>query len=367
MADPRVVNLAKVLVGYCCEVQPGDLVSISGMPPAKPLLREVYRETLRAGGHPYLFVSLDGIDQLFLSEANEDQLKHVSKVSEMINAEFDARIAVRAQSNTRELSQVEPARQSIQAKAYTKVTETFMSRSASRELMWVSTLYPTEAYAQDAEMSLEEFENYVYATTFADRDDPVKEWQEIHNEQQRLVEWFVGKQEVRAVGPNVDMSLSIEGRRFENADGKKNMPDGEIFTSPVEDSVNGWVRFTYPAVAQGREMESVELRFERGRVVHAKATKGEAFLLALLDTDPGARYLGEWAIGTNKQITRFIKNILFDEKIGGTIHMAIGAGYPETGSLNKSAIHMDMICDMRQGGQLLVDGELIYDSGEFKI
>lgn len=206
MADPRVVRLARVLVEYCCEVQPGDLVSISGMPPAKPLLQEIYQETLRA-----------------------------------------------------------------------------------------------------------------------------------------------------------------EGRKFENADGKKNMPDGEIFSGPVEDSVNGWVRFTYPAVTQGREIEGVELRFDAGKVVEAKASKGEAFLLALLDTDPGARYLGEWAIGTNKMINRFVKNILFDEKIGGTIHMAIGAGYPETGSLNKSAIHMDMICDMRKGGQLIVDGELIYDSGEFKI
>jgi aminopeptidase len=262
---------------------------------------------------------------------------------------------------------VDPARQSARAKAMTELMEAFMRRGASGELQWVSTLYPTDAYAQDAEMSLEEFEQYVFATTYADTPDPVAEWRKIHDEQQRLVDWLAGKRTVEVKGPDVELSLSIEGRQFENSDGTKNMPSGEIFTGPVEDSVNGWVRFTYPAVTRGREIEGVELHFERGRVTKATARKGEQFLLAVLDTDPGARYLGEWAIGTNKKIDRFIKNILFDEKIGGTIHMAIGAGYPETGSLNKSAIHMDMICDMRQGGQIRVDDELIYDSGEFTI
>jgi aminopeptidase len=189
----------------------------------------------------------------------------------------------------------------------------------------------------------------------------------IRKQQQRLVDWMVGKRQVVARGPNVDMRLSIDGRTFENADGRKNMPSGEIFTGPVEDSVNGWVRFTYPAVDYGREMDGIEFQFENGKVVKATAEKNEEFLLAQLDTDEGARYLGEWAIGTNKKINRFIKNILFDEKIGGTIHMAVGSGYPETGSKNKSAIHMDLICDMREGGQIFVDDELIYESGEFII
>jgi aminopeptidase len=228
-------------------------------------------------------------------------------------------------------------------------------------------MFPTNAFAQDAEMSLEEFEDYVYRTTYADTGDPIAAWQAVHDRQQRLVDWLKGKKDVVVKGPNVDMTLSIDGRTFINSDGKHNMPSGEIFTGPVEDSVNGWVRFTYPAVTHGREVEGIELRFEDGRVVEATAEKNEAFLLSQLDTDPGARYLGEWAIGTNEMIDRFIRNILFDEKIGGTIHMAVGAGYPETGSQNKSAVHWDMICDMRDGGQILVDGELFYDSGEFRI
>jgi aminopeptidase len=245
--------------------------------------------------------------------------------------------------------------------------QTFMRRSAAGEFRWVGTLYPTEAYAQDAEMSFADFEDYVYATTYADTDDPVAEWTRLHDMQQRLVDWLEGKSTVVVEGPHVDMTLSIDGRTFVNSDGRHNMPSGEIFTGPVEDSVNGWVHFTYPAVTQGREVDGVRLRFERGRVVEAHAEKNEAFLLSQLDTDEGARVLGEWAIGTNKKIDRFIKNILFDEKIGGTIHMAVGAGYPETGSTNKSAIHWDMICDMRDGGRITVDGTPFYESGEFLI
>jgi aminopeptidase len=216
-------------------------------------------------------------------------------------------------------------------------------------------------------MSLEEFEDYVYSTTYADSEDAIAAWLKVHDEQQRLVDWLAGKKHVEVRGPEVELTLSIEGRTFVNSDGKRNMPSGEIFTSPVEESVNGWVRYTYPAVLRGREVEGIELHFEDGKVVKASAKKNEGYLLKMLDTDPGARYLGEFAVGTNKKINRFIKNILFDEKIGGTIHTAVGYGFPEAGTKNKSAIHWDMICDMRDGGQIFVDGELFYESGEFKI
>jgi aminopeptidase len=216
-------------------------------------------------------------------------------------------------------------------------------------------------------MSLADFEDYVYGAMFADAEDAVAAWQTIHDEQQRLVDWLQGKRRVEVKGPNVDLTLSIDGRTFVNSDGHHNMPSGEIFTGPVEDSANGWVRFTYPAVTAGREVDGIELRFEQGRVVAATAAKNEDFLLSQLDSDAGARYLGEWAIGTNRKINRYIKNILFDEKIGGTIHMAVGAGYPETGSRNESAIHWDMICDMRDGGEIRVDDELLYRAGEFLI
>jgi aminopeptidase len=367
MPDPRVVNLARTLVEYSTGVRPRDHVAILGGPAAAPLIREVYRHVLRAGGHPYVFSAPDGLDRLMFDEASDDQLQHVSRVDQMVRGEFDDFISIGAATNTRGLANVDPARQQLRQKAYAPLMETYMRRSATGELRWVGTLYPTNAYAQDAEMSLAEFEDYVYGATYADRDDPVAEWQAIHIFQQRLVDWLAGKKQVAVKGPNVDLTLSIEGRTFINSDGRHNMPSGEIFTGPVEDSANGWVRFSYPAITGGREVSGIELWFEQGRVVKATAEKNEPFLLSQLDTDPGARYLGEWAIGTNQKINRFIKNILFDEKIGGTIHMAVGAGYPETGSVNKSAIHWDMICDMRNGGQIFVDGELIYESGEFMI
>jgi aminopeptidase len=366
MTDLRVTNLARILVQYSTKIKPKDRVAIIGQPAAAPLIQELYREVLHAGGFPHSLITLDRLEHLFFAEANDEQLQYVSPFTKMVYEEFEAMISIGSQLNTRALTNIDPSRQSLRARSHADLIKTFMERSASKEMKWVSTLFPTQAYAQDAEMSLTEFENYVYRTTFADTDDPVAEWQKIHGFQQTLVDWFVGKKhEVK--GPDVDLQLSIEGRTFENADGEYNMPDGEIFTGPIEDSANGWVRFTYPAVHRGVEVEGVELKFKKGKVVKASAKKNEDFLLKMLDTDPGARYLGEFAIGTNIKVDRFIKNILFDEKIGGTIHMAVGSGYPETGSKNESAIHWDMICDMREGGQIIVDGELMYESGEFKI
>jgi aminopeptidase len=367
MTDSRVENLAKILVQYSTDVQPGQRVAIYGSPLAAPLVREVYREVLRAGGYPYALIELDGLEEILFEVANDDQLNHVSCLEEMVCGEFEVLVSILGQANTRNLSSADPEKQRIRARAHSDLMETYMRRSASKELKWCLTMYPTNAYAQDAEMSLAEFEDYVYSTTYADTEDPVGEWRKISAMQQRLVDWLVGKKHVEVKSPNCDLTLSIEGRTFENADGTHNMPSGEIFTGPVEDSVNGWIHFTYPAVTQGREVDGIALTFENGRVVEATAQKNEAFLLSQLDTDEGARYVGEFAIGTNKKIDHFIKSILFDEKIGGTIHMAVGAGYPETGSQNKSAIHWDMICEMKDGGEIRVDGELFYRSGEFVI
>ncbi|NIS81297.1 MAG: aminopeptidase [Anaerolineales bacterium] len=375
MTDYRVENLARILVQYSTKIRPKDRVAILGQPAATPLIREVYREVLRAGGYPYVLLAsvpthmpgLADLGYLLLSEGNDDQLQHVNPFTKMVMENFDARIVIQCSTNTRSWSQVDPTRLTLRSNAHKDVIKTYRERSASGELRWVSTLFPTTAYAQDAEMSLTEFEDYVYATTYADTEDPVAEWNAIHEYQKRPIDWLAGKKEISVTGPNIDLKLSIEDRKFLNADGSKNMPSGEIFTSPVEDSINGWVRFTYPAVRRGREVNGIELRFENGKVVEASAEKGEDYLLAMLDTDPGARYIGEFAIGTNKKIDRFIKSILFDEKIGGTIHMAIGYGFAEAGSKNESSVHWDMICDMQNGGKITVDGVLFYDSGEFKI
>jgi aminopeptidase len=375
MSDPRIDNLAKILVQYSTKIKPGEQVAIESRAVAFPLVRAIFREVLHAGGHPYVLMAgspsympgLADLDTVLLAEGSDDQLQHVNPFAKMVMEEFDARIVVLSSENTRAWSNLDPSRFAMVTRAHTGVIKIYKERSASGALKWVGTLYPTEAYAQDAEMSLGEFEDYVYGTTYADTDDPIGAWNAIHEMQQVWVDWLAGKKMVQVRGPNIDLELSIEGRSFINSDGTRNMPSGEIFTSPVEHSTSGWARFTYPVAYRGREVDGVEFHFENGRVVKASAKKNEAFLLSMLDTDAGSRYLGEFAIGTNKKINRFIKNILFDEKIGGTIHMAIGFGFPEVGSKNESAIHWDFICDMRDGGQIFVDGELLYDSGEFKV
>lgn len=371
MADPRVSKLAQILVNYSVKVKQGDLVYIRGFEyslEAMPLIREVYREILRAGGHPHVtLMREESLDYIFFSEASEAQLSHVDPLRDYVIRNFDGEIIIMGNSNTRYLSGVDPQRQSKYHKTYSELMKLKMQRSASGDFRWVGTLIPTSGVAQDAEMSLEEFEEFVFRATYADSEDPIKEWRRIHSEQQSLVDYLQGKSLITVKGPDVDLSLSIGGRSFINCDGTYNMPDGEVFTSPVEDSLNGWVRFMYPAIESGREVEDIELYFEDGKVVKATAKKNEAFLQTMLKTDSGASYVGEFAFGTNKNINRFIKNILFDEKIGGTIHMALGAGFPETGGKNESAIHWDMICNMRDGGQVFVDDELFYESGEFKI
>jgi len=367
VADYRVENLAKIIVGYSLRVKPKDRVAVTGSTLAEPLMLAIQREVLRAGGHPHLFPSFPGGEFIRFSESNDDQLDFVSPVLKMVLEEFECLASLYSMANTCALTNIDPAKQGRVAKAQAEVMKRYMERTAKGEFNWTVTMFPTNAHAQDAEMSLAEFEDFVYSTMYADTDDPVREWRRIHDEQQRYVDWLAGKNEVVVKGPNVDLHLSIKDRPFINSDGKKNMPSGEVFTSPIEDSVEGWIRFTYPAIRLGREVEGVELKIEEGKIIEATAKKNEAFLLEMLEVDEGARYVGEFAIGMNKRINRFIKNILYDEKIGGTIHLALGAGFEEVGGKNKSGIHWDMICDMRDGGQIFVDDELFYESGEFKI
>ena len=336
MTDQRVINLAQTLVNYCVTVKEDDLVGIIATPLATPLVQEVLREVLRQGGNPYLLpysvplptLAYEGLEQIFFEEASKKQLKHEDRFWKTLNEDFDVRIFILSEYDTQSIKDVSPERLTIRRQAYKPIFDTYFERMSSGDLRRVSTLYPTQAYADDAGMSLKEFEDYVYGTTFSDSEDPVGEWKRMKEEQQVLVDWLKGKKEVQVRGPHIDLDLSIEGRTFINSDGKQNMPSGEIFTGPVEDSVNGWVRFTHPCILTGKEVDGVELHFEAGKVVKASAEKNQDFLLSMLDIDQGARYLGEFAIGTNKKINRFIKKILYDEKIGGTIHMALGQGYP---------------------------------------
>ncbi|KAB8141171.1 aminopeptidase [Chloroflexia bacterium SDU3-3] len=367
MADPRMEKLAATLVNYCVAVKPGDWVVVNGDVIALPLVTEVVREVVKAGGNPTITLSDSRLTEARLEHASDEQLSWISPFEDIIAEKVDCTIGISAPSNTRALTGIDPRKMQIYQKAARQGSGKRMQRSAEGTWRWTITQYPCEAFAQDADMSLRAYEDFVYAATFADQPDPIACWTDIRQSQQRLVDWLKGKREVVVRGPNIDMTLSIDGRSFINSDGKRNMPSGEIFTGPVEQSVNGWVNFTYPAIRGGREVEGVQLEFKDGKVVSAKASKNEDYLISQLDSDEGSRYLGEFAFGTNYGIKQFTKSILFDEKIGGSLHMAVGAGYPETGSRNRSSVHWDFICDMRQDSEVLIDGELFYKNGEFQI
>ncbi len=367
MSDPRVDKLAEMLVNYSVAVKPGEKVAITGDSLAEPLIKAVYREVIKAGAFPYPHINLNGMDEIFYKYANTEQLKHIPPPYEIITNTYDVRIACYAQQNTKALSSVEPEKVAVFNRARTHLLNTMMKRSAAGEFKWTLTMYPNNACAQDAEMSLDEYEDFVYGACMPDIEDPVGYWKRFSRWQDKIVKWLDGKKQVHVTAPGTDLKLSIEGRKFINCDGHYNVPDGEVFTGPVEDSLEGYVYFSYPAIYDGREVTGVKLWFEKGKVVKATAEKNEEFLLKQLDIDEGARRIGEFAIGTNEGIKRFTREILFDEKIGGSFHMALGAGYPETGSVNESGIHWDMVCDLRSGGQIRVDNELMYENGKFVI
>lgn len=367
MTDTRIQKLARILVDHSTAVRPGDRVAIESLTFAEPLVREVYRQVLDRGGFPHILLHLPDEDEIFFAHAKDPQLDFTPTFQMTVADEFDVYIRARSDMNTRALTNVDPARQARLQKAMAPIRNMLMKRGGEKTLRWVLTQYPTPAFAMEAEMGIQEYEDFVYRACHADDStpDPVAYWQGVQQEQAKIVNRIEGRDRVELRGPHVDLSLSIKGRKFRNSSGQHNMPDGEIFTGPVEDSINGWVKYSFPAVTQGRVVDGIELQFENGRVIKASAEKNEEFLLKMLDADEGARYVGEFAIGTNFEINRFTRNILFDEKIGGTFHMAVGAGYPETGSKNTSVIHWDMIGGLQEDSEILVDGEVFYRNGEF--
>jgi aminopeptidase len=366
MSDPRITKMAQVLVHYSLKLKPGEKFRLQTTPLAEELALAVYKEAILAGVHITVQVSIPGASEIFFKYASDSQLQFISPISRIITETWDADLYIMADHNTRELSGVDPARISIFRKAHADLWKHFYERAAKNELKWTLTVCPTNAMAQEADMSLADYQDFVFGACLLDKDDPVTAWKELGKQQSRYIQWLDGKEEVIIKGENVDLTFSIKDRTFENCDGLYNFPDGEIATSPVEDSANGYIRFSYPAIYLGQEIKDIELWFEDGKVVKEKAGKGQDLLTKTLNTDDGARYLGEWGIGTNYGIQRFTKNMLFDEKIGGTIHLAVGAGLPETGGKNNSGIHWDMLCDMKES-EVRVDGELFYKDGDFVI
>lgn len=367
MIDPRVVNLATILVGYSTKVGEGETCVIEAPTAAEPLVAAVYERVLRAGGNPVVSLSFEGQTPTYYGEASDAQLEWISPLSEWAAEEADCRIAIGADTNTRQLSQVPPERQMKRQAATRGLMQRTMARAAEGSHRWVYTIFPTNAYASDAEMSLREFEDFYFHACLADDPDPLGAWKHASEECHRLADWIDGREEVHITAPGTDIKLGIAGRKFIPCDGEHNMPDGEFFTGPIEDSVEGEVSFHLPAVIGGREVAGVHLRFEAGKVVDASAERGEEYLINMLDTDEGARRLGELGIGTNYGIDRGTRDVLLDEKIGGTVHLAVGASYPESGGTNDSAVHTDMVCDLRQGGRLEVDGELLQENGTFAV
>ena len=366
MRDPRLEKLADVLVNYSVGVHAGQSVRLSGSPVARPLIAELYRKVLQAGGHPLVRVTPDELGEIFYKTASDEQLKYFSPIAIYEIEHIDCTIGIWADENTKALTQCDPRRIGVSQAARKQYMEVFLRRAAEGSLHWTGTQFPTQAAAQDAEMSLAEYEDFVFKAGLLDRPDPVAEWKRLSERQQRLADALNGRSDYHVVAANgTDVRMSVSGRRWINCDGHENFPDGEVFTGPVLDSVNGRIHFSFPAVHHGREVQDVKLVFKDGKVIDASASKGADFLLSMLDTDAGSRFLGECAIGTNYQIRRYTRNTLFDEKIGGTVHFALGSGYPETGNANQSGLHWDMVVDLRGGGFIEIDGSKINVDGRF--
>lgn len=361
MTDDLIARWASLLVDYCLRVEPGETIAICSELEARPLVEACHREVVRRGAHPLVRVDLPGLAEFFVANAGEDQLAHLSPVSVREAEVADGRIRISAETDTRSMSGVDPSRQAIVDRARAPL------RSLAGRKRWVLTQYPTAAYAADAKMGRDDYEAFVASAMFLDRDDPVAAWQALGLRQAGLVEFLSGVSEVRIEGTGSDLTLAVGGRTWINSDGRRNMPSGEVFTGPVEDGARGRLRCSFPVCRGGRELVGIGLEFEAGEVVSARAEEGEEYLLAMLGLDPGARRLGELGIGLNPGIDRFTGSILYDEKIGGTVHLALGQSYAETGGTNASALHWDLIVDLRAGGRVTADGRVVMQDGRWLV
>jgi len=353
MVDARIKKLANILVNHSIKIKKGDVIEVSGGEKAKPLLLELSKLILKKGALPRLNVGLEGSSYVYFKYASEEQLKQFPKIAMYEVKNTQGTISIGSEYNTRELSNISPKKIAIKRRVIKPIQDLIIKKNN-----WVICEYPTNALAQEADMSLHEFEDFLFKATNVD-------WNKEEKKQKKLKKLLDKTDKVKIIGNDTDISFSIKGRPARTCSGKFNMPDGEVFTSPIENSTEGYIRYSYPIIKDGREVDDVRLWFKKGKVVKATAKKNEKFLKETLKTDPGAKRLGEFGIGLNYKLKKFIKNILFDEKIGGTIHLALGMGFEETKARNKSAIHWDMIKDLRKGGEIYFDGKLIQKNGKF--
>jgi aminopeptidase len=360
-------KLARVITEYSTEIKQGDFVVIIGSPKAIPLINALFEAVLKRGGHPTTVIGLPSLTEILVETGDEKQLEFINPAQKLIYEEADVIMQIEAPTNMKLLAQADPAKLAIMQKASGPVLQRLIERIGEESIRWVMMPWPTDAIAQQTEMGTRAYAEFLYRACGLHHEDPVAYWQGVQDRQLRLVEYLSDKSHAEVRGPGIELSFDFEGRSWVSAHGKLNFPDGEIFTCPIENSVQGQVSFNLPTFYVGKEMAGVELEFKDGDVTSAKAVKGEGFLLANLDLDEGARRLGEFAIGTNFGVDRVTGSTLLDEKIGGSIHMALGAAAPGTGGENASQIHWDMVHDMKDGGEIEIDGEMIYKQGEFLI
>ena len=351
---------ARLLVDYSTSVQEGEYVMVQGTPLAQDLLLEIYKLILERGAHPIMNLSLPGMQETYFNHAQDVHLDSANDFEQFWAKRAAAIIRVLAPENTRALSNVDPSRQRRNAIAHQEIQSHILGN-----VKWVACQFPTQALAQEAGMSLRDYTAFVTKAVGLEHDEPTKLWRERGVRQAELVTRLTKADKLEIRSAHTNLTMHVKDRIWINDDGQRNMPGGEVFSAPIEDSVNGHVSFDIPAIAQGREVRGVRLEFKDGLVVNASAEIGEAYLYKMLETDAGAKRLGEVGIGTNYGIARATSSILFDEKMGGTVHLALGRAYTQSGGLNQSAIHWDLITDLRNGGQLIADGEVIQDNGKF--
>ena len=355
--DMRTRELAKVAVNHSVFVKPGEKVIISGGSEAIPFLVELYKEVILKGAHPIVKVGLPNVADFFYKYANKDQIERFPEEWMETIKGAHKYIGVHSESNTKELTNSDSKKITSRQKVVHPISDYVCN--AKPKIFRCTTIYPVSALAQEGEMSLSDYENFVY-------DACLQDWAKLGKQFEKINSVFEKGREVHLIGEGVDLKFSVKGKNSIVDDGKENLPGGEVFMAPVRESLNGWIKFDYPAIRDGKEVTDICLKFENGKVVEATASKNEDFLKEMIATDENANYVGEFGIGCNPKINKFTKNLLFDEKIGGTIHLALGAAYKENGGGNDSAIHWDIVKDMKKA-KIVLDGKVVQENGKWKI
>lgn len=359
---------AKVLVDYSVNVQKGELTIIrSDSQLSQPLVKEIYKQVLLKGAYPVVRIGVEGLNEVYIKNASDEQLEYIDPMTKIEYEEAKNLISIGAPLNVKSMAKSDSKKLAKRSSVMRSLSEKMLKRAANGELKWVIADFPTNALAQEADMSLDEYTEFLTKACYLYLDNPVEKWIEIGEKQQKIADYLNTKSKIRIVGEKTDITFNVAGRIWKSCAGECNFPDGEVYTSPVEDSANGQIYFDFPQIYRGNEAQKVLLTLENGKVVDAKAAKGEEFLNNMLNMDDGSRFVGEIAVGTNENIREITGNILFDEKIGGSIHMAVGASYPDTGGKNVSGLHWDLIKNMKNGGQIYADDVLIYENGKFLI